>query len=158
MAATDTVQARKAALLLHGLPMTARRQVIAKLAAAETERLRPLLDELAALGVPQSMSRELRKLTSLTQRDLSLSAATVPTLQQQVERLKAEDVVRCLQPCAAITAALLLRARAWPWQAQVLGLMPAARRAEVLDCMRNETVVLASAVLNALCTRLFRAR
>lgn len=156
MGVLETTQARRAALLLHALSPAIRRQVAGRLDAAESARLQPLLDELVKLGVSQSLGEKLQYLTSpmATSSPMPVSMAAVDKLTvQKAARLTAEDVVKCLQSCAPATAARLLHAHDWPWKAQVLELMPEARRAEVLDCtfVRSE---LAPAVLEALSERL----
>jgi hypothetical protein len=154
MAAPETMQARQAALLLHGLPAAVQCQVIAKLDAAESARLKPLLDELTQLGIAPSLGRQLQDLASLPQ-------APAPgerelTLPERVERLSAADVARCLQLCAPATAAQLLHVRKWSWRWQVLGLLPEAHRAQVFEHMRGERYALAPAVAATLCERLCR--
>lgn len=159
MAASETMQARQAALLLHGLPPAARRQVIAKLDAHETTRLEPLLDELAGLGVSPAVGLELQAVAS--QPAAPTPAAPIAnvrelTPRERVEQLNADDVARCLQACSHATAAQLLRAGNWPWKAQVLGLIPEPRRARVLDNVRRESPTLPPAVLSLLCERLLQ--
>lgn len=151
MGAPDNFHARQAALLLHGLPSGARQKVFAKLDAVELSRVTPLLDELTQLGISQSLSAQLQHLTSTS----AAAADTQPlSVHEQVQRLNAEDIARCTGSCAPVTLARFLQAADWPWKAQVLDLLPALRRAKVLDCMRREYPPLAPAVLKALCRRL----
>src|SRR5262245_26717617 len=117
MVASETMQARQAALLLHGLPLPTREQVLAKLDAHEAARLKPLLAELLGLGVAPEMGRQLQSV-----------ATPRPAAPTSVEQLNAYDVAHCLQECSPATAAQLLRMRDWPWKAQVLGLIPEPRR------------------------------
>lgn len=147
MAVPETMQARQAALLLHGLPRAVRQQVLAKLDVAESARLKPLLDELTELGVSQMLGLQLQHLASPPP-TAPASTARELTPHERVERLNAEDVARCFQSCAAVTVAQLLRARTWPWREKVLDLMPEGRRAEVLEhTRRSEFPSLAPAAL-----------
>jgi hypothetical protein len=142
---------RQAALLLHGLPPAVRRKVVARLDVSESSVLQPLLVELAELGVPVSLGRQLQQLATPTAREPGVDASTA---QELVERLSPQDVVARLAPCAPMTAAMLLRARDWPWKTQALQSMPDARRVAVLTCMRSDLAPLAPAVFQALCERL----
>ena len=161
MSAPETMQARQAALLLHGLPPAARQRVIAKLNIAETARLKPLLQELTELGVPQSLGQQFQGLVpppqAITARP-STPPPTMrePTLQEQADALSPEDIVQCLESCAPVTVARLLSTRAWPWKEQVLEGMPELRRNEVLRHLRGEAPALAPAVQKALWERLCR--
>jgi len=142
MAAPETLQARRAALLLHGLPDAARRQVLARLDMAEQDRLRPLLQELAELGIP--------------------AAADLPPIEvgpaapalDRAAGLRADAVAQALQSCAPATVARLLRAAAWPWKDAVLAQGAASRRDAIVARMHDDTPALAPAVLACLCERL----
>ena len=153
MAAPESMQARQAALLLHGLPAAARRQVIARLDLAERARLSPLLAELSELGLSQSLGHQLQ-LALPTQAPGPTPAAPALTVQERVERLRAEDVLRGLQPCAPSTVAHLLRESAWPWKADVMTAMPQPLRGDVIECLRSSSTPLAPAVLAFFCERL----
>ncbi|MEO8152130.1 MAG: hypothetical protein ABI605_03595 [Rhizobacter sp.] len=153
MAAPDSMQARQAALLLHGLPAAARRQVIARLDLAERLRLSPLLAELSELGVSQSLGHQLQLALPAQPPEATVNARAL-TAQEQVERLTADDVLRCLLPCAAATVAHLLRASAWPWKADVLATLPQPLRGDVIECLRSDSTQLAPAVLTFFCERL----
>ncbi len=152
MAASETPAARRAALLLHALPPAAKRRVIARLDATEVARLKPLLEEIEQMGVPQTLGGDLRALTAL----LPAAPAGKPSLREQVRDLSAEDVVQCLRACAPATVAQLLRADEWPWRQQALDRTSEPRRTEVRRHMRAESAVLAPGVLTALCERLCR--
>ncbi len=156
MAEPESTPARRAALLLHGLPAATQQQVLAKLDLAERSRLRPLLGELAELGLPPSLGRSLQHLESAPAPAEPMLDVPALSAQERVERLSADDVARCLQLCAPVTAAQLLRASAWPWQADVLARVPPALRAQVLAFMRGPSPVLAPQVLASLCEQLHR--
>jgi hypothetical protein len=144
--APETLQARQAALLLHGLPPATRLQVIAKLNEAESKRLVPLLDELTELGVTQSLGERMKQLTPPAHSDGKRTA------QERAELLGAESVALCLQSCSPATVALLIRSNDWPWREQVLGLI--ANQIEVRNLLRAHSTAIAPAVLTALCERL----
>lgn len=154
MAAPETMRARQAALLVHGLPRAARQRVLAKLQTADVGRLQPLLDELAALGVSQALGENLRPLVDAAPARPPSSELSMATAQERAERLHFEGVLQCLQSCAPVTVAKLLRSWEWPWTKQVLDAMPEIRRAEVLQHLRRDSPKLAPAVLASLCERL----
>jgi hypothetical protein len=158
MSAFETIQARQAALMLHALPADVRQRVMSKLDAAEAARLLPLLDELGDLGVSQSLGDRLQRviLPADTGTSTQASSTTVADLAVygQVARLEADVVAKCLESCAPVTVAQLLRARDWPWKTQVLELMAESRRAAVHEWLRNRSVELAPAAVKALCERL----
>jgi len=149
--AADSLRARQAALLVHALPAHVRRQVMARLGAAESSQLQPLLLELAQLGVSPELGEKLQRLASSQG---SGADAGPPGVAQSVERLSADHVSARLAACASTTVAQLLRVQDWSWKAQVLNAMADGRRAEVLNCMRSEAPPLGPAALQVLCERL----
>ena len=158
--ASETVQARQAALLLHGLPSAVREQVIAKLDTREATRVKPLLDELVGLGVSPAMGRQLQTAAATQAATPGAAASGVPvrelTARERLEQLNADDVARALQSCSTSTVAQLLRAQTWSWKAQLLGLIPEPRRARVLEGLRRESPGVAPAVLELLCERVLQ--
>ncbi len=157
MAAVEPIHARRAALLLHGLPLAARQRVVAKLSSSESAKLKPLLDELTQLGVSPALGEQLQQIAVIA-KSVPVKTDEQPaperelTVLERAERLSADDVARCLQRCAPITVAHLLRSHEWPWKARALGLMPEARRLVDLAAMGSPTF--APAVLRAFCERL----
>jgi hypothetical protein len=149
MSATETVGARRAALLLYGLPALARERVLSKLTSDETARLRALLQELASLGIAHMPGYRLEELVAMPPPLRSEEKTSLEVL----ESLSANDVAVGLEECAPETAACLLSVREWPWQQAVLDRMGEPRRSEVLDRMAERTSALAPAVLAALCGR-----
>lgn len=146
------MDARRAALLLHTLPVATRQRVMAKLDEVEAKRLKPLLKELAQLGVPRALGEQLQQLTSPAPSGSALPARALAA-PQRLESLSGADVVRALNTCAAVTAGHLLRARQWPWQQDVLDRSSELRRAELLRHIRSDYPALAPAVLTLLCER-----
>ena len=153
MAGPETAKARRAALLLHGLSAGSRRRVLAKLAPAEADRVKPILHELRRLGVSGAVGRQLEQLSSFPNAPLS-SGRRDSTVPERVASLAAADVLRCLERCAPATVAQLLRAGGWPWKQQVIDLMSEPRRTDVLGHLRRESAPLSPAFLEGLCERL----
>jgi hypothetical protein len=157
--ASDTGQARQAALLLHSLPAVARQRVIAKLDRNESSRLEPLLAELLELGVSSSFGEQRRRIGSADLDPVPALPACESTLQaltaiERAERLDPNEVVRCLQGCAPKTVVRLLSSHGWPWTRHVLGRFPEARRIELMESMRGNPPALARGILLSLCESL----
>lgn len=154
-AAPESIRARQAALLLHGLAPSVRQRVIARLDKAEVGRLTPLLTELESLGVPQCLGDDLQQLASAPSPQVTPGSSASPrTARERVQAMSAEDIVQAIKACAPVTVAQLLRAEAWPWKEQALASLPDLRRAEVLRHLSSESPPWAPAVLNAMCERL----
>jgi hypothetical protein len=151
MAVHETLQARQAALLLHGLTADARARVLSHLTAAEAARLRPLLDELAQLGVPSSLSHEVQE-KAAARATASLPEGT--SARQRAKSLYGADVLQALSACVPVTVAAILQIEEWPWKQQVLDLFPDLRRAEIKHHLRSDAPALPPAVAEALCERL----
>lgn len=151
MAGSESTQARRAALLMYGLPPVARRKVMARLTVAEATRMRALIDELTALGVSPALGKTLSDLSTTVQ---DTAAATVQSVIERASRLAAEDVAQALRACAPATISQLLRSYEWPWERELLDCMAEAHRAEVLRHLRRDAPKLAPAILNSLCTGL----
>src|SRR5436309_3209527 len=100
MAARETLQARRAALLMHGLPVLARQKVVARLSAAELARLNPLIDELKALGLSRLLGRDL-------QYAATHASETSVAAHARAARLNVRDVTLALEDCAPAIAACL---------------------------------------------------
>jgi len=156
MDARETPQARRAALLLHSLPVGERRKVLTRLTATESAMLTALLDELKELGVSPSLGRRLQAEAQAprgeSQGHQPGSQAPQPeaAAEQAQPALNPQQIARLLETCDALTVAQLLRARSWPWEAQVLESMASARKSEVLS-MRSELVPLGPSAQRALC-------
>jgi hypothetical protein len=142
---SETVAARQAALLVHGLAAAAQRAVLAKLAKADAERLKPLLAELANMGVSPTLGRQL---------NASVTAASGSSPEQRLEQLTADAIADALGGCAAITIAQFMRAREWPWKAHALARLPEPLRGSVSECLQRELPMLPPAAVRRLCERL----
>jgi len=157
VAAAETLQARRAALLLHGLSPPQRRLVMAKLGAAETSRLEPMLGELARLGIPRELALGAESLAAPARASDVPAKESAPRELSTVERaaqLDAASVLRALETCAPDTIGHFLRSYAWPWKAQVLELLPEPRHTRALDNAQAQLPPLAPAALTFLCARL----
>jgi hypothetical protein len=150
MAAPETIQARRAALLLHGLSPSKREQVMGKLEAAQVSRLKPLLEELTSLGLAPSQARQMQ-LPQIPSVPKEHGSALERALQLDVD-----CVARALESCSAATTAQLIRAAEWPWKTSLMDRMLAERRTAVLQLLAQEAPLLAPAVLEALCRNLCR--
>ena len=153
MDARETMQARQAALLLHGMQPTERQKVIARLDTAESSRLIPLLAELTELGLPPARAEDVHRLVMDTAPEQTTEERGQTPLER-AGRLSAEEVVLALESCAPATASQLLSAGEWAWKASVLDRMSEPSRAAVLECLRKDPPSLAPAALQALCARL----
>lgn len=150
MATTESVNARRAALLLHGMPSAVRTQIISRLGHEESARLTPLLNELRELGVTSEVGRHLQAQLDLT------APSTASDVLEQTDCLDAAAVARCLKSHADAVVAELLRAREWSWKPAVLERIQGSRRFAVLQAMQD-TVRPAPAVLQSLCRQLCAA-
>jgi len=155
MGASDTTQARQAALLLYGLRSNDREQVMARLSPAEVSRLQPLLAQLSELAIPRWQARQFEQLPGDELPNHELSALELSALGQAA-RLGADAVLRALRRCSTATAAHLICAREWPWKAQVLERVADQLRAAVAECARMELTPLPPAVVESLCECLCR--
>lgn len=149
MPVRETLHARRAALLVHGLPASAREQVVARLEPSHATRLNQMLDELQALGVSSSLSRELRSLATVDADKLSIA-------HERAARLDARDVQRAMVHCSPVTAAYLLQAADWPWKSFVLANMPEGRRSRVLEHLHQTLAPLPPALCETLIEQLCR--
>jgi len=158
VAAAETLQARRAALLLHGLSSQQRRLVMAKLGAAETSRLEPMLDELSRIGIPGELAVGSEILAGPPERTPNtLSKESVPrehTAVQRAAQLDVESVLRALETSAPSTLGHLLRSYDWPWKEEVLERLPEPRRSRAFATGQAQLRPLAPAALTFLCTRL----
>ena len=115
---------RQAAVALHGLTAADQDLILAELPDADQERLRAYLAELTELGfdvpAPQSAARLF-----------SFAPRAPATPHSRVRGAGAEVMLELLGGEPAGLVALLLNSDDWPWRAQFLALLPAARRAQV---------------------------
>jgi hypothetical protein len=148
MPASESIHARRAALLLHTLPPTQRAQVISRLDGVESARVQPLLDELNQLGVTAEFAARLR-----AQMDETLPAHQQSDLLRRTDALDPAAVAQCLDSCGNHTLAELLHAHSWSWKKFVLDRIHGPRRFAVLQSMHDVTAP-APAVLESLCRQL----
>jgi hypothetical protein len=122
-AAAVTPSARRAALVAHGMQPQDRQWLLEALGPEERALLRPLLQELQALGIPSDDG---------LLRDVMASAPTSPG--QRLERLGPHEVpalIETLRGESAELARVVLESRGWWWCEQVavaLDLEPALER------------------------------
>lgn len=143
-------RAREAALLMHSLPPTARRQVLQRLDAGERRRVEPLLAELASLGIPRLPAGQLDALR-LPDAPRDEMAA--------VQALPARELLAVLRDAGPATLALLLRVADWPWKADLLAGLDERRRERTLAlCAAQGDATVPRAVADALCRRVLAQR
>lgn len=144
---------RQAAVALHGLTAADQELILAELPEADQERLRAYLAELTELGfdvpAPQAASARL----------FSFAPRTPATPQSRVRSASAELMAELLGGEPAGLVARVLGSDEWPWQAQFLALLPAARRAQVqgtLHAQRAAAPACAAFLIESLAAKLER--
>jgi hypothetical protein len=148
--ADETVNARQAALLLHGLEPATRKAVLARLGPAETAAVMPLLDELVELGVPMALGERLHANIAVSATNAEAAKSKL-TAKERVARMRPDELAWCLQQCAVITVAVLIHATEWPWRDAALDRMPESRRCALATVVRGKVPRLTAAALEALC-------
>lgn len=148
--ADETVNARQAALLLHGLEPATRKAVLARLGPAETAAVVPLLDELVELGVPMALGERFSANIAAAAANADAARSKL-TAKERVARMRPDGVAWCLQHCALVTAAVVIHAADWPWRDETLEQMPESRRFAVLTAVRSKPPRFTPAALEALC-------
>jgi hypothetical protein len=111
---------RRAALLLHSMPVDDRHWLLAQLSARDQERLAPLLAELEALGIPADRLLVTDALAAGPHADTLAHAAIVQALLREPDRL----------------VVALLRCGPWEWQAALFAAFTPARRRSVEAALR----------------------
>lgn len=121
---------RSAALVLHSMSEADRAWALSELSEEERGVLRPLIDELQALGVPADtewVSSALGAPAPLARG----REASDPT-QRKVARARPEQVVAVLQDEPVELVRRLLGLSSWPWKAEVIAALN-SRRGELFD-------------------------
>lgn len=124
---------RQAAVALHALTPTDQDLILAELPEADQERLRAYLAELTELGfdVPAPQTAPARL--------FSFAPRAPLTPQARVRGASAEAMADLLINEPAALVAQVLGSADWPWRAQYLATLPAARGKQVqgaLDAQR----------------------
>lgn len=121
---------RSAALVLHSMSEADRAWALGELSEEEREVLRPLIEELQALGVradAQGVSSVLGTLARVARgRDASSPA------HRQVSRAHPEQVAAVLSDEPVEVVRRLLAMASWPWRAEVVAILN-ARRGELFE-------------------------
>lgn len=126
----ENAGARKAALVLHGLGADDRRWLLSRLPQQQRDTVQPLLDELAALGVPAD-AQLVEQLLGSHRTAAALSGQEPFELAQAA----AVDVARIVGDESPALVATLLNVHDWPWHAQFLSLLPPTRRRLVEEAL-----------------------
>jgi hypothetical protein len=146
MNAQISPEARRAALLVHALPLNDRAWLLESLQPMDRAPLEALLAELQALGIPGD--------ERLVDQALDVPVTAAPcTVQDRLNRLDAAQLrllARALQREGPVLAARLLAAHEWPWKATLsahweAGFAKQAREA----ALAQPAPVLAAAVCEA---------
>lgn len=128
---------REAALLLHGLGPQQREAVLSRLDAGHRATLQPLLEELAALGIPSSLAQaQARAQVGGTPAapDRRGDAAPAPDRERlAVATLEPRRAARALRGCAVPTVAAVLRDAPLAWRAAVLAELPRDLRRDAAE-------------------------
>jgi hypothetical protein len=129
-----TTGLRHAALLLHAMPAPDVDWLLGQLEAHDAARLRPLLDELRALGLPSQPDL----LQPVRRPEPSLASPSVPQDAQELLRWlhgaapqQLADVLRNEPPGLV---ARLLDSADWPWRGAVLEAQGPHRRRQIEAC------------------------
>lgn len=141
---------RSAALVLHGMSEADRAWALAELSEEERELLRPLIEELQALGVAtdaQTVSSALGTLPRVVRR----RDASSPAHRQVARALPDQVLPRLLEEPVELVRRLLAMS-AWPWRAEVVAALN-ARRGELFDADPAIAPSTASALDQAVLTR-----
>ena len=128
----ESAGARKAALVLHGLGAEDRRWVLSHLPPHQRESVKPLLNELAALGLP-SDGGLVEELLGSHHTAAALSGQEPFALAQA----SAAGLAQVLGQEPPGVVATLLNMRDWPWRDEYLALQPAPRRRQVEEALER---------------------
>ncbi|MFD1836904.1 hypothetical protein [Paracidovorax cattleyae] len=140
---SPAAQARRAALVLHGMAPADRAWVLERMAPSQRDALQALLSELQALGIPPDPAGLDALATAAPD---SVAAAPLPTGNAASSPPEA-DLLMALgapgvaalarawraQPPLMVAQALCLRP--WPWRAALLEQLPALQRRRVTDLL-----------------------
>lgn len=116
---------RQAALLLHSVAPSDQAWLLERVSQPQRQRLRAMLDELRALGVPAAA---VHSDGDSRARAPGKSAAAVagPSPTDRVAAASAATVAALLREEPPVLVAMLLQAHDWPWRRQVASHFPAA--------------------------------
>ena len=108
---------RVSALALHGLAASDRKWLMARLPAAQRERLRGLLQDLRGAGVQADAELVQRIVREKAAHDAAPDATQA---QARLMRVEAAQIWTLVRGEPDLMVARLLRLHAWPWAAEVL--------------------------------------
>jgi len=134
VARTDALE-RQAALLLHGMTPADRTWLLDQLPLAQQEVLSGLLAELAELGVPADPAFVREAVTELSSPEQTAWAPARALDRLEPEQL--QQLAESLRHEPPMLTARLLAAGSWPWSAELLAGMDAARRRAIEAGLRT---------------------
>lgn len=132
--APEQMATRQAALVLHALVAKDRHWMMQQLPGAQRELVRPLLEELAQLGLPADKSLVDEVLGNMrTPQPIDVPVASA------LEQASAHEVALLLQDEPDALVGKLLSLQAWAWKDKFILLLPPDRRAAVLQSLASYT-------------------
>jgi hypothetical protein len=123
---------RSAALVLHSMSEADRAWALAELSEEERGVLRPLIDELQALGVPADTDWVSSALGTPAPVARSRGREASDPVHRKVARALPEQVVAVLQDEPVELVRRLLGLSSWPWKTEVIAALN-TRRGELFD-------------------------
>lgn len=133
-------QPRQAALLLSAMSEHDRAWVLAQLPATERATLLPLLGELEMLGIPVD-GELLHAVRTGVDHEARLPehGQTAASDEEAILRASPAAIAGVLAHEPAELTARLLSIRAWPWQGELMKLLPASRGAGIRTRLERQT-------------------
>ena len=132
--APEQMAIRQAALVLHALVTKDRHWMMQRLPGAQRELVRPLLEELAQLGLPADKSL-VDDVLGRMRTPQSIDGPVASSLEQA----SAHEVILLLQDEPDALVGKLLSLQAWAWKDKFILLLPPDRRAAVLQSLASYT-------------------
>lgn len=119
---------RRAALVIHGLPLPDQRAVLGRLDEAARTRITPLLRELDELGLPPQPALAKAALASLE---------PMPGRKPSLATASAAQVTRVLSGEPEGLIARVVAADDWPWEQAFLKLQPRSRQRQLREAVKQ---------------------
>ena len=141
---------REAALALHALVPQDRAWLIQRLTPAQQRAVTPLLDELAALGIPA----DAKLVDEVLRQDASSATRTA---QQRVAALRDGQAAQLLRGEPAAFVACLLGLSTWPWTREYIDGLDISAQQRLQEAMHEApaaTPALRAWLIEALAARI----
>lgn len=151
----------RTALLLHALDQEDQQELLSRLEPQAQERLRPLLQELADLGIPADRDMIAHVMAHLipahAEEAVSTSRRQDAAAYVVLHAATVQDLLLVLGQEPPEMVARLLACRAWPWSAVLLAAFEPLRRHQIeqqLHTITAPAAALSSAVVQIAARRL----